>query len=122
MEPQSPKGNVTWCEGLIIDNGNHLLRRIDQITFYEEGNPSKTLRGSRLPRKVVFNTGKSQDALTVLDLFYDEKVRRPLVVRTLPVEPNQGRLGRDAVAGVIAVIGFHVLLAIVDAIAKAMPS
>ena len=119
MKPESPQANAKRCDGLIIDNGEFKRRWIDEITLFVDGKPAKTLRGTRLPDSLVLNTGKSQEALTILELF-SEKVPRPLVVRTLPVEPHQGRLGRDAVIGVSAVIGFQVLLAFANAIASAM--
>jgi hypothetical protein len=121
MKPESPNAKAKRCDGLIIDNGEFRRRWIDEITFYASGKPPKTLRGARLPDSLVLDTGKSQEAVTVLELF-SEKVKSPPVVYTLPVEPDQGRLGRDAVIGVSAVIVFQILLAIANAMASAMSS
>lgn len=119
MKPESPLTKGKRCEGLIIDNGEFKRRWVDEITLHVKGKPPKTLQGAQLPESLVLNTGKSAEAVTVLELFY-EKVKSPPVVYTLPVEPNEKRLGRYALASIMGIIGFHVLVAIVNAIAHAV--
>ena len=104
--------------GVFIDNGDDKRRWVDEITLYAHGQVPKRLRGAHLPDSLVLNTGKSPEDKTVLDLFY-ATVKSPRVVYTLPVEPNEKRLGRYALASVMGIFGFHVLVAIVDAIAQA---
>jgi hypothetical protein len=120
MNLTPPKPKVKRCDGLIIENGGFRRRWIDEITLHVHGKVPRTLRGEKLPVALVLNTGASQEAETVLEFFY-EKVPRPLVVQTLPVERPSGPNGRDALVGIAAVIAFQVLLAFADAIAKAAP-
>ena len=118
MKHESPKPKKR-CECLIWEKELPRKRFVDEIILYVAGQPPKTLRGDRLPDSLVLNTGDSQEAWSVLE-FFTEKVKPRRVVYTLPVEPNQGRLGRDAVIGVASVIGFQVLMAIANAVAIAM--
>ncbi len=121
MTTTPPKLNAKRCEGLIIESGGFRRRWIDEITLQVHGKAPRTLRGAKLPDTVVINTGGSQEAETVLE-FFCERTPRPLVVHTLPVERLPWPNGRDAVNGIIAVIAFQVLLALVDAVARAMPN
>ena len=116
MKPETPKQE---CVGFIFDNGEIKRRRIDAISLYVAGQPQRTLRGRGLPDSLVLSTGRSQEDVTVLELFY-EKVKQPPVVYTLPVKPVRRDYGRDAVIGVTAVVVFQLLYAFAIAVAHAM--
>ena len=119
MTNTSQQAKAKRCEGFIIENGGFRRRWIDEITLHVPGSVPKTLRGAKLPSAVVINTGASQEAKTVLE-FFCEKVPSPVVVNKLFVERSPGLNGRDVAVGIAAVIATQVLLAFVNAVAKAM--
>jgi hypothetical protein len=118
MTLTSLKPKVKRCKGFIIENGGYRCRWIDEITLVVDGKFPKTLRGDKLPHTVVLDTGRTVEAKTVLEFFY-EKVPPPLV--QLSVERSPGLNGRDVAVGIAAVVVVQVLLAFANAVAGAWP-
>lgn len=121
MAKTSETAKASQCRGLIVENGSIRYRRIDSVTLFVDGLAQKTLRGDKLPAMILLDTGKSQDAETVLELFY-EKLPRP--TNKLSVESPNGLNGREVgmfiVGAVAGAFVFAAFVASVNSIATAM--
>jgi hypothetical protein len=102
------------CVVFIHESGDTRRRRVDELSYFSRGGVERKLTGDRLPKSISLRLGASQHAFSVLELF-DERFRQ-----APPVERSPGINGRDALAGIVAVVGFHVVLALLDAVARAM--
>ena len=104
------------CEGFVVEGGRFRKRWIDTVTLRWPGALPLTLKGDRLPDSLVLDTGGDQQAESILEFFMDSPPRTESVRLEKPPWPT----GRDALTGVMAVLIFQVLLALTDAVARAM--
>lgn len=116
-----PTPKPKQCEGIIVESGRVSRRWIDSIELHIPGHRPRTLEGNRLPNIVILNTGDSQQATTVLEFFYEDTRRiKPLHYTHIYQERTSGISGRDAITAAVAVITFQVLIALMDAVARAL--
>lgn len=114
----TPKtAKASRCRGLIVEDGTVRYRRIDSITLFIDGTKQKTLQGEKLPTMILLDTGKSQEANSVLELFYD-KVPRP--TNKLSAESPHGLNGREVGMLIVGVCGGAMLFATFIATFNAM--
>lgn len=106
--------NKEGCVVFIHEGGDTRRRRVEELTYFGRGAVERKLKGDRLPKSISLRLGASQQATSVMELF-DERFRH-----VVPVEREPWPNGRDAVNGIVAVVGFHIVLAFLDAVAKAM--
>ena len=108
------KHSKDGCSVFIHESGDTRRRRVDELSYFSRGGVERKLTGDRLPKSISLRLGASQHARSVMEVF-DENFRH-----TLPVERTPGINGRDVVAGITAIVCFHVVIALLDAVARAM--
>lgn len=106
--------NKKSCVVFIHENGDTRRRWVQEITWHVRGRAERRLTGDRLPRSLSLRLGADQSAYSVLELFDDNSSKQ--IPHERPPWPN----GRDAINGVVAIVGFHFALALLDAVARAM--
>ena len=72
----------------------------------------------RLPDAILLDVGPSQEAKGVLEFF--QHTPSTTIVKLVQSETPPWPNGRDAIAGVTAVVAFQLLLALVSAVANAL--
>jgi len=108
------KSNKESCVVFIHENGDTRRRWVQEITWHVRGRAERRLTGSRLPQSFSIRLGASQEAYSVLELFDEQLPRR------VPVEKAPSPNGRDVVVGITAIVGFHFVIALLDAVARAV--